>query len=68
MISVETYMKDYEASVPENLQGEWDSTDETTGVTDAVMDGFLPLGRLEANRIRQISSAFNCRFLGPNFR
>jgi len=23
MISVETYMKDYEASVPENLQGEW---------------------------------------------
>ncbi len=43
-----------------------DSTDETTGVTDAVMDGFLPLGRLEANRIRQISSAFNCRFLGPN--
>jgi hypothetical protein len=26
-----------------------DPTDETTGVTDAVMDGFLPLGRLGAN-------------------
>ena len=23
MICIETYMKDYEASVPENLQGEW---------------------------------------------
>jgi hypothetical protein len=43
-----------------------DSTYETTGVTDAVMDSFLPLGRLEANRVIQISSVFNCRFLGPN--
>jgi hypothetical protein len=44
------------------ISARMDSTDETTGVTDA------GLGRLEANRIRQISSAFNCRFLGPNSR
>lgn len=42
MISVETSMKDYEASVPDSRRME--STDETTGVTDAGMDGFLPLG------------------------
>jgi hypothetical protein len=45
-----------------------DPTDETTGVTDAGMDGLLPLARLEGNRITQILSAFNCRFLGPNSR
>jgi hypothetical protein len=28
-----------------------DPTDETTGVTDAGMDGLLPLGRLEGNRV-----------------
>jgi hypothetical protein len=31
-----------------------DMTDETTGVTDAGMDGFLPAERLEGNRIMQI--------------
>jgi hypothetical protein len=41
MISIETYMTDNEASVLENLPGEW-PTEETTGVTDAGMDGFLP--------------------------
>ncbi len=45
-----------------------DPPDETTGVTDAGMDGFLPLGRLEANPIIPILSAFNCRFLAPNYR
>ncbi len=44
-----------------------DPTDETTGATDAGMDGFLPLGRLEGNRIIQILSAFNCRFWGAEF-
>jgi hypothetical protein len=44
------------------------STDETTGVTDAGMGGFLRLGRLEGNRIIQILSAFNYGFLGPNSR
>jgi hypothetical protein len=48
--------------------GRMDPTDETTGVTDAGMDGLFTLGRLEGNRIRQILSAFNCRFLGPNSR
>jgi hypothetical protein len=44
-----------------------DPTDETTGVTDAGMDGLLPLGRLEG-RIMQILSAFDCRFVGMNPR
>src|SRR5437764_4401681 len=45
-----------------------DPTDETTGATtDAGMDGFLPFGRLEGNRIIQILSALNCRFLGAEF-
>jgi hypothetical protein len=43
-----------------------DTIDETTGVADAVMDGFYPSGRLEANRVIQISSDFNRKFLGPN--
>ena len=68
MLSIETYMTDNEASVPENLQVRMDPIDETTGVTDAGMDGLLSLGRLEGNRIIQILSAFNCRFLGPNSR
>jgi hypothetical protein len=34
-----------------------DPTDETTGVTDGGMDGFLPLGRLEGNWIIQIFGA-----------
>src|SRR5207247_11065816 len=51
-----TYMKDYEASVPVSRRMDW--TDETTGVTDAVVWGFLPLGQLEANGIRQLRCAF----------
>ena len=43
MISVETSMKDHEASVLK-ISREMDSIDETTGVTDAVMDGFYPSG------------------------
>jgi hypothetical protein len=68
MISIEMYMTDNEPSVPENLQGRMGPTDETTGVTDAGMDGLLPVGQLEGNRIIQISSASNCRFLGRNSR
>jgi hypothetical protein len=45
-----------------------DPSDETAGVTDAGMDGLLPLGRLEGSRIIQILSSFNCRFLVPNSR
>jgi hypothetical protein len=48
--------------------GRMDPTDETTGVTDAGMDGLLPLGRLEGNWVIQILSAFNCRFLGQTSR
>jgi hypothetical protein len=62
MISVETYMKDNEASVQENLSGRMDPSNKTTGVTDAGIDGLLPLRWLEGSRIIQILSAFNCRF------
>jgi hypothetical protein len=41
--------------------------DETTGIADAWTDGSLPLGRLEGSRVRQISSAFNCRFFEAEF-
>ena len=34
-----------------------DPTDETTGVTDTAIGGFLPVGRLEGDRIVQILSA-----------
>ena len=67
IISLSTHMTDNEASVPESLPGEWIRLMKTTGVTDARMDGFLPLGQLEGNRVRQISSAFNCRFFGAEF-
>ena len=68
MISVETYMKDYEASVSENLQGEWIRLMKREALLMLEWTSFLPLGRLEDNRIIQILSAFNCRFLGPNSR
>jgi len=61
--ALKTYMKDYEALVPEDSRRRMDPSDETTGVTDAGMDGLLPLGRLEGSRIIQILSAFNCRSL-----
>ncbi len=67
MISVETYMIDNEGSAGKSV-GRMDPKDETTGVTDAGMDGLLPLARLEGNRITQILSAFNCRFLGQTSR
>jgi len=67
MISVETYMIDNEGSAGKSV-GRMDPKDETTGVTDAGMDGLLPLGRLEGNRMIQILSAFNRRLLGPNSR
>jgi hypothetical protein len=52
MIGIETSMTNNEAPEPENLHRRMDPTDETTAVTDAGMDGLLPLGRLEANRVR----------------
>jgi hypothetical protein len=45
-----------------------DPSDETTGVTDAGMDGLLLLRRLEAIPIIPTLSAFNCRLLAPNSR
>jgi hypothetical protein len=70
MMSIETYMTDNEASVPENLQGRMGPTDETTGVTDAGMDGLLPLGCLEGNRIRPRFWVFLLKRpeIGPNSR
>jgi len=66
MIGDEAYMKDDEASVPENLQAECIRLMKRQAFTDAVIDGFLPLGRLEASRVMQILSAFSYRFLVPN--
>jgi hypothetical protein len=70
MITIETYMTDNEASVPENLQVRMDPTDERTGVTDAGMAGLLPIGRLESNRIRPRFWVFllKCPEIGPNSR
>jgi hypothetical protein len=66
MISIETYMTNNEASVPENLQGRMNPT----GVTDAGMDGLLPLGQLEGNRIRPRFWVFLLKRpeIGPNSR
>jgi hypothetical protein len=41
----------------------------TVGDTDAkAMSSLLVIGFAKGNRIIQILSAFNCRFLGPNTR
>ena len=53
---------------PGKSPGRMDPSDETTGVTDAGMDGLLLLGRLEAIPIIPTLSAFNCRLLAPNSR
>jgi hypothetical protein len=68
MISIETYMTDNEASVPENLPGEWIRLMKRQALLMLGWTAFYPLGRFEGNRIIQILSAFNCRFLGPNSR
>jgi hypothetical protein len=50
--------------------GRMDLIDETTGVTDARMDGLFTLGRLEGNRIRPRFWVFllKCPKIGPNSR
>ena len=53
---------------PGKSPGRMDTSDETTGVTDAGMDGLLLLRRLEYNSIIPILSSFNCRLLAPNSR
>ncbi len=45
-----------------------DLTEATTGSGSSVMPPFVNNASPKGNRIRQILSAINCRFLGPNSR
>ena len=59
-------MKDYAASVPENLQGEWIRLMKRQSLLMLAWTAFYPSGDSKTPGLYRFLSAFNCRFLGPN--
>jgi hypothetical protein len=66
MISVETYMKDYEASVPENLQGKWIRLMKRQALLMLLWTAFYPSGDSKPTGLYRFHLPLIADFWVPN--